>query len=69
MAKNKEGKPIPGKKIVLSTNQFRVQFNQDLSVFVYPIEIIPEPTETFLQYEIMGTLNKQLKTIFYPFLI
>ena len=30
------------------TNQFATKFHSDLSVYVYPLEIVPEPAETFV---------------------
>jgi len=67
--KNKDGKIIPGKNITLHTNQFGVRFSQDLSAFVYPIEIEPEPKETFVLYEVLNTLKNKIKVIFSPYLV
>ena len=54
-------------KVKVVSNLFLMKFLNKLDVFVYPVEIIPEPAENDLQVSIMRSIARQIKTIFHPF--
>ena len=46
------------------SNLFLLKFMKKLDVFVYPVEIDPEPQETFARNEVMRIIHRQIKTVF-----
>jgi hypothetical protein len=51
------------------TNQFATKFHNDLSVYLYPIEVVPEPAETYIYMKIMKTIHRSVDKVFNPYVL
>lgn len=54
-------------KVKVVSNLFLMKILSKLDIYVYPVDIIPEPAENDLQVSVMKSIARQIKTIFNPF--
>ncbi len=62
-----KGKVIPMGKVKVVSNLFIMKFLNKLDVFVYPVDISPEPAENDLRVKVMRSIASQVNQVFYPF--
>lgn len=46
-----------------------MKFTKQLNVFVYPVDIVPEPAETYLYDKVIKKLHRQIELILTPYAI
>ncbi len=54
-------------KVRVVSNLFIMKLLKKLDVYVYPVEMVPEPQENDLRVGVMRSIARQINTIFKPF--